>query len=191
MILFSVTDSREQGYALGADYLAKPIDRQQLTRLLAKYRGEKASPACLVVDDDARQRELLAKLLSDEGWRVRQAENGIAALRQVAEEEPQLILLDLIMPQLDGFGFLGQMRKNSSWREIPVVVLTAMDLGPEERGRLNGGVEKVLQKSALSLDELRQEIQSVAKVVLRSHRQRAVSEPRRHRLQLASRAIRP
>lgn len=168
VILFSVTDSRQQGYALGADYLAKPIDRQQLLQLLTKYRGEKASPACLVVDDDARQREILKKLLVEEGWRVREAENGIAALRQVAEEEPQLVLLDLIMPQLDGFGFLGQMRKNSSWREIPVVVLTAMDLGQEERAKLNGGVEKVLQKSALSLDELRQEIQSVARVVLRS-----------------------
>ena len=168
VILFSVTDSREQGYALGADYLAKPIDRKQLTQLLTKYRGEKASPTCLVVDDDARQRDILKKLLQEESWRVREAENGIAALRQVAEEEPQLILLDLIMPQLDGFGFLGQMRKNSTWREIPVVVLTAMDLGQEERERLNGGVEKVLQKSALSLDELRQEIQSVARVVLRA-----------------------
>jgi len=175
VILFSVTDTRQQGYALGADYLAKPIDRRQLAEVLAKYRGEKASPTCLVVDDDAGQRGILRKLLEDERWAVREAENGLVALRQVAEEEPQLILLDLIMPQLDGFGFLGQMRKNSNWREIPVVVLTAMDLGSEERARLNGGVERVLQKSALSLDELRQEIQSVARLALRSapHERRA------------------
>lgn len=167
VILFSVTDSREQGYALGADYLAKPIDRRQLATLLAKYRGDAASPQCLVIDDDAGQRQLLKKMLEEAGWRVREAENGLTGLRQVSEDEPQLILLDLIMPQLDGFGFLGQMRKNSHWREIPVVVLTAMDLGEDERRRLNGGVERVLQKSALSLDELRQEIQSVARMVLR------------------------
>jgi signal transduction histidine kinase/DNA-binding response OmpR family regulator len=168
VVLFTVTDSREQGYALGADYLAKPIDRQQLQALLAKYRGQKTSPTCLVVDDDARQREILRKVLEEEKWTVRQAENGVAALRQVAEEVPQLILLDLIMPQLDGFGFLNQLRKSSAWRDVPVVVLTAMDLGAEERARLNGGVERVLQKSAFTLDELRQEIQGVARLIQRA-----------------------
>ena len=79
------------------------------------------------------------------------------------ESQPSLILLDLIMPQLDGFGFITQMRKNAAFKSIPVVVLTAMDIGPQEIERLNGGVERILQKGAYSLDELKSEIRSLAR----------------------------
>ena len=163
VIMISVSDQRQKGYALGAEYLTKPIDRRQLSSLLAKYRGKEERPLGLVVDDDPDLRAVVRRALEEEGWQVEEAENGIAALRRVAEAEPHLILLDLMMPQLDGFGFLAQMRKNEAWRRIPTVVLTAMDLGPEERARLNGGVEKVLQKGAYDLEELQQEILSLAR----------------------------
>ena len=167
VIMISVSDEREKGIAMGAEYLSKPIDRGKLAALLAKHHGDGEHPVGLILDDDARQREILRNVLEGQGWRVEEAENGVAGLRKVAECRPSLILLDLIMPQMDGFGFLGQLRKNTNWREIPVVVLTAMDLGPEERARLNGGVERVLQKAAYSLPELKEEIQSLARLSLR------------------------
>ena len=163
VIMISVSDQRQKGYALGAEYLTKPIDRRQLAGLLSKYRGDEAQPLGLVIDDDAELRTVVRRFLEEEGWQVMEAENGIAGLRRVAEAEPHLILLDLMMPQLDGFGFLEQVRKNDSWRRIPTVVLTAMDLGAEERSRLNGGVEKVLQKGAMDLEQLQQEILSLAR----------------------------
>ena len=163
VIMISVSDQRQKGYAMGAEYLTKPIDRERLIALLDKYRGPGATPEVLVVDDDADIRAILRKLLEEQGCRVREAENGVAALRRVSESQPSLILLDLIMPQLDGFGFMAQLRKNPALKSIPIVVLTAMDIGPEEIARLNGGVERILQKGAYSLDELKAEIRTLAR----------------------------
>ncbi len=163
VIMISVSDQRQKGYALGAEYLMKPIDRGQLLILLEKYSRRGTTPEVMVVDDDPDLRAVLRKLLEEQGCAVVEAENGLAALRLVAESPPSLILLDLIMPQLDGFGFMSQLRKNPALRSIPVVVLTAMDIGPEETARLNGGVEQILQKGAFSLEELKAEIKSLAR----------------------------
>ena len=164
VIMISISDQAQHGYALGAEYLGKPIDRKRLTALLHKYRGQDGdAPIGLVIDDDPQLRELMRHLLEEQGWQVGEAENGVAGLRRLAERQPNLILLDLVMPQLDGFGFMTQLRKNNAWRSIPVVVLTAKDLGPEERERLNGGVERILEKGAYGLDELKAEIRSLAR----------------------------
>ena len=168
VVMISVSDEAKKGIALGADFLAKPIDRDKLKSLLAKYgNGDGRQRTALVVEDDEDQRRLVAKALGEQGWQVVEAENGVAGLRRLAEDEPDLIFLDLIMPQLDGFGFVSQLRRNAAWRKIPVVVLTAMDLGPAEIERLNGGVERILQKSAYSFEELKDEIQSLARTSLR------------------------
>jgi CheY-like chemotaxis protein len=161
--MISISDQRQRGYAMGADYLTKPIDRKKLIALLDKHRRGGATPEVLVVDDDPGLRAMLRKLLEEQGCKVAEAENGLAALRRLNESQPSLILLDLIMPQLDGFGFMAQMRKNPALKSIPVVVLTAMDIGPQEIERLNGGVERILQKSAYDLDELKAEIRSLAR----------------------------
>ncbi len=163
VIMISISDQRQRGYAMGAEYLTKPIDRGQLIALLDKHRQRGRTPEVLVVDDDASLRAMLRKLLEEQGCKVSEAENGLAALRRLNESQPSLILLDLIMPQLDGFGFMAQMRKNAAWKSIPVVVLTAMDIGPQEIERLNGGVERILQKGAYNLDELKSEIRSLAR----------------------------
>ncbi|MDA8018348.1 MAG: response regulator [Thermoanaerobaculia bacterium] len=167
VVMISVSDEGKKGIALGADFLSKPIDRNKLKSLLSKYGNGEGQRTALVVEDDEDQRRLVAKALADQGWQVLEAENGVAGLRRLADQEPDLIFLDLIMPQLDGFGFVSQLRRNAAWREIPVVVLTAMDLGPSEIERLNGGVERILQKSAYSYEELKDEIQSLARTSLR------------------------
>ena len=163
VIMLSISDQKQKGYAMGAEYLTKPIDREQLLTVLDRYRSRGTTPDVLVVDDDPNLRTMVRKLLEEQGCGVREAENGLAALRRIADGAPSLILLDLIMPQLDGFGFLSQMRKDDALRSIPVVVLTAMDIGPEEIERLNGGVERILQKSAYNLEELKAEIRSLAR----------------------------
>ncbi len=163
VIMISISDQRQRGYAMGAEYLTKPIDREQLIAVLAKYRRRGSTPEVLVVDDDDSLRGMLRKLLEEQGCKVSEAENGLAALRRMNESQPSLILLDLIMPRLDGFGFITQMRKNAAFKSIPVVVLTAMDIGPQEIERLNGGVERILKKGAYSLDELKSEIRSLAR----------------------------
>jgi CheY-like chemotaxis protein len=93
-------------------------------------------------------------LLTQQGWAVTEAENGRVALERVAEQRPVLIVLDLMMPTMDGFAFIAALRQREAWRTIPVVVLTAKDLTPEERQRLHGSVEQILLKGAYSREDL-------------------------------------
>jgi hypothetical protein len=111
-----------------------------------------------VVDDDPNARDMLRRGLEKAGWSVVEAENGRAALARLAHSAPRLILLDLMMPEMDGFEFLVEMRSRAEWRDIPVLVVTAKDLTAEERDRLNGDVERVLQKGGAELEELLREI---------------------------------
>ncbi len=159
VIMATILDDRNLGFALGAtDYLTKPIDREYLARLLQKYRC--ASPPCLVlvVEDAPELRELIRRLLEKEGWMVAEAENGRVALDRVAERRPALIVLDLMMPEMDGFAFIEALRQNEAWRAIPIVVVTAKDLTAEDHQRLNGYVQNILHKGAYRRDELLQEL---------------------------------
>ena len=159
VVMLTMVSDEDKGYALGAtDYLQKPIERTELAGVLRRYRC--ANPPCpvLVVEDGEDIRAMLRRSLEKEGWRVSEAANGIEGLERVRENRPELILLDLMMPEMDGFQFLVQLRANPFWRSIPVVVLTAMDLGPEEHRRLRGSVERVLQKGAFEQSQLLQEV---------------------------------
>jgi PAS domain S-box-containing protein len=159
VIMLTIVDDKNLGYALGAaDYLTKPVDWDRLAAILQKYRC--AHPPCtvLVVEDDADTRDMLQRMLTRENWAVIEATNGRVALERMAESQPELILLDLMMPEMDGFGFLEALRQQDAWRSIPVVAVTAKDLTPEDRQRLNGYVEQILQKGAYSREELLHEI---------------------------------
>ena len=147
------------GFALGAsDYLIKPIDQEYLARLLQKYRCAHPPCAVLVVEDEAGLRELMRRLLEKEGWLVAEAENGRVALKRVAENRPELIVLDLMMPEMDGFTFIEALRQREAWRGIPIVVVTAKDLTAEDHRRLNGYVQQILHKGAYGRDELLREV---------------------------------
>ena len=125
----------------------------------------------LVVEEDADTRDMLQRLLTRENWAVTEATNGRVALERMAESQPELILLDLMMPEMDGFAFLEALRQQDAWRSIPVVVVTAIDLTPEDRQRLNGYVEQILQKGAYSREELLHEVYHlVAAACVRSGR---------------------
>jgi signal transduction histidine kinase/DNA-binding response OmpR family regulator len=162
VIMLTIVDDKNLGYALGAaDYLTKPIDRERLAIILQKYRC--AHPPCtvLVVEDDADTCDTLRRMLEKEGWTVSEAANGRVALAQVAARRPDVVLLDLMMPEMDGFEFVAELRKRQEWRTIPVVVVTAKDLTPEDRQRLSGHVEKILQKAASSREDLLREVRDL------------------------------
>ncbi len=159
VIMVTVVDDRNMGFALGAtDFLTKPIDREYLAQLLQKYRC--SSPPCpvLVVEDEPELRELMRRLLEKEGWVVAEAENGRVALERVAESRPELIVLDLMMPEMDGFAFIEALRQNEAWRSIPIVVVTAKDLTAEDHRRLNGYVQQILHKGAYDRETLLREL---------------------------------
>jgi PAS domain S-box-containing protein len=168
VIMLTMLDDKNIGYALGAsDYLTKPIDRDRLAMLLSKYRGDRSLCSVLLVEDDTVTRTLMRWMLDKEGWTVVEAENGRIALEQVAKRRPDLILLDLMMPQMDGFTFIGELRQNSAWRTIPIVVITALALTPEDRLRLSNYVVQILQKGAFTQEELLREVRELVSACIR------------------------
>ena len=158
VILLSIVDEKNRGYALGAtDYMIKPIDRARLSRMLRNICGALGRHVLLVDDDDMMRRGMRGALEQD-GWQVSEAENGRVALARLADTRPDIIMLDLVMPEMDGFEFLVEMRSHAEWRDVPVLVVTAKDLTAEERSHLNGDVTRVLQKGGAELPELLREI---------------------------------
>jgi CheY-like chemotaxis protein len=157
--MLTIVDDKNLGYALGAaDYLTKPIDRERLATVLGKYRRDLP---VLVVDDDAELRALLRRMLEPAGYRVVEADNGRAALDRLRDVTPSVVLLDLMMPEMDGFEFVAEFRRHEPWRAIPIVVITAKDLSRDDRERLNGYVQKILQKGAYGRDELLAEVREM------------------------------
>ena len=162
VVMMTMMNASEMGYMLGAsDYLTKPIDRNRLQGVLAKYRPKSQGDSVLIVEDDAPTREVLGRTLERLGWSIVEAANGRIALERVKAHTPALILLDLQMPEMDGFEFLDALRRNAAWREVPVVVVTSRDLTQADRDRLNGEVEGILQKGAYSREALLTEIRQV------------------------------
>ncbi|MFN0169023.1 MAG: response regulator [Bryobacteraceae bacterium] len=158
VVMLTIVDNQNRGYSLGAaDYLTKPIDRDRLAVVLRRFARQGLPLSVLVVEDDPASQEYLKKTLEGYGWTVRQAENGRVALAAMEQEAPDAILLDLMMPVMDGFQFLDELRRQAMWREIPVVVVAARDLTAEERNLLHGQVGLVLQKGAYSAEELLRE----------------------------------
>ena len=155
VIMLTMIDDRTRGYSLGAvDYLMKPVDREQLHKTLSRYRKDGDSGTVLLVEDDLKNRDMMARTLEKAGWQVSEAGNGREALDHLAIKLPDLILLDLMMPVMDGFSFLAEMRAKAEWQHIPVIVVTAKDLTPDDRQRLNGMVKQVLEKSPHTSEQL-------------------------------------
>jgi CheY-like chemotaxis protein len=150
VVMLTIVDDKSMGFALGAaDYFTKPIDWQRLAGVLHKYRKPAASQTVLVVEDDERTREMLRRTLEKEGWQVREAANGCLSLEQLSHGAPGLILLDLMMPEMDGFGFMQELRKRPDCAQVPVIVITAKYFAEEDRRRLSGEVARILGKEAL------------------------------------------
>ncbi len=168
VIMLTMVDDKKRGFALGAsDYLTKPVDRSKLTTLVQKYRANKGKTGklppgeVLIVEDDSDVLEMLERTLSRLGWSVRTAGNGRVAIDRIAESVPDLVLLDLMMPEMDGFQFLTEIQRVEQWQTIPIIVVTAKDLTQDEQMLLHGQVEKVLTKQAHTRKQLMQEIRKL------------------------------
>ncbi len=171
VIMLTIVDDKNLGYALGAsDYLTKPIDRERLVKVLTQHRRDRP---VLVVDDDAGLRQLLRRMLEPEGFTVVEAENGRVALERLDDVRPSVILLDLMMPEMDGFEFVAEFRRHEAWRAIPIVVVTAKDLSQDDRERLNGHVQKILQKGTHGRDQLLAEVRELVGASVANRRSRA------------------
>jgi len=144
----TILDEQRLGFALGAsEYLTKPIDRARLRRVIGTYVPERGSGRVLIVDDDAGTRTQLRRALEADDWAVAEAENGRRALERLDEGPLALVLLDLMMPEMDGFEFLEALRARETGRRTPVVIVTAKDLSDEDHRRLTGSVERVVSKT--------------------------------------------
>jgi len=177
VILMTIMDEKNRGYSLGAaDYLVKPVDRERLGVILRGIVGPGARRVLVVDDDDIMRRGVL-QALEKEGWTVSEADHGRAGLEHLAEALPDVIVLDLMMPEMDGFEFLDELRKRAEWRHIPVVVVTAKDLTEEDHRRLNGEVERVLQKDAPTRDDMLREVSAtLAGCIERGRARKAAGE---------------
>ena len=152
VIMLTMVDDKKRGYAMGvAGYLRKPAQRDDLVRLLDKYVSRNLKPDVLVVDDELNMRELLRRNLEDLQCNVRESENGLRAIEEYGQKRPDLIILDLMMPEMDGFEFVEYLREHHEER-TPIVIMTAKEITAEDRQRLNGAVEILLTK-----DDLRQQ----------------------------------
>ncbi len=160
VIVLTMLDDTNLGFTLGAAaFMTKPVDRERLLGLL-RTNTRQGGPI-LVVDDDPAAREVVRRQLERDGWEVTEAANGEEALAAVERQRPALIVLDMLMPVLDGFGVVAELRASESWRDIPVVVLTAKDLTAIDREALEGGVRRILQKGSLSRDALLGEVRTL------------------------------
>ncbi|HSG48125.1 MAG TPA: response regulator [Longimicrobiales bacterium] len=146
VIMLSIMDEKPMGMALGASgYLTKPVRKERLLAVIHHFAAP-GDARVLVVEDDPDTRDLVRRTLEGIGCSVIEAENGRVGLDRVDQDRPSLILLDLMMPEMDGFGFLEELQRRPEATDIPVVVMTAKELTDEDRARLNGGVERILEK---------------------------------------------
>jgi PAS domain S-box-containing protein len=167
VVMLTIVDNKNLGYALGAaDYLTKPIQRDRLLAILKKYCPPPEPATVMVVEDDLETQEVIRRLLEKAEIQVVVAENGRVALERLAENQPGLILLDLMMPEMDGFQFVDHVRQHKAWSAIPIVVVTAKDLTAADRLRLNGYVAEIIQKDAKGQEELLAEVSKMVKTRL-------------------------
>lgn len=154
VIILSVTDDKNLGYTLGAsDYLIKPVSRERVVEVIDKYIA-KQDHTVLIIEDDATACEMMSKMLKKEGYAVAVAHNGREALRQLESRVPGLVLLDLMMPEMDGFQFVNELRKHPSYLSIPIVVVTAKTITSEDRLKLTGYVKQIIQKGSYDHKQL-------------------------------------
>jgi len=150
VVMLTIIDDKNLGFSLGAaDYLTKPVDREKLVRVIRRYSRDGKGGRALIVDDDEAARDRLRELLRGEKWEVREARNGVEGLSALGESMPDLILLDLMMPEMNGFEFLAALHAREGGQQVPVVVVTSHDLSPAEREHLSIHVARVFDKDHL------------------------------------------
>ena len=156
VIMVSVLNERGMAIPLGAaDFVTKPVDRQRLTAILREHCAGPSGASILVVEDDLPTREALCRTLVSMGYAAHETVNGRSGLEWLTKHPvPSLILLDLMMPEMDGFQFLRELRRQPAFVNVPVIVVTAKELTAEDVRILSGQTEKIIAKDQTYLSEL-------------------------------------
>jgi CheY-like chemotaxis protein len=170
VIMLTIVDEWNRGFALGAvEYMTKPINSDRLVRLVEQHRRDRVmaesdtTDYILIVEDDAGLRELLHRTIEQGGGNAVAVSDGRTALAQVAQSRPSVILLDLMLPEMDGLQVIDELRASPAGQTIPIIVLTAKDLTVEERVRLDTSVSQILQKGTYTSDELLRNVYNLAR----------------------------
>jgi len=162
VVMCTVIDEQNLGFSLGAsDYILKPVNWEHLREVLARVQKDTTKGDVLVIEDDEDTRTRVGALLARNGWTVTEAENGRAALDTLWDRVPAIVLLDLNMPEMDGFTFLRQFRSRKEWAAVPVVVMTARDLSIGERAELKGGGARIFEKGKVGMRELVEQLRAL------------------------------
>ncbi len=156
VILLTIIDEKEKGFALGAsDYLLKPVSAETVARVLDRHRKGSPPFSVLVVEDDESTLAAYRGMVERAGWECLTATNALQALAILEDRIPSLALLDLMMPGMDGFELVAEFQNRPLWRDIPVIVVTAKDITPEDRARLDWPqIQRVVQKGGYGRKEL-------------------------------------
>jgi PAS domain S-box-containing protein len=155
VIMQTVLDEQHFAYTLGASgYLQKPVKRPQLAEALASVLASHDGKSVLIVDDDAAANSRLKTMFEKQGWRVRLARDGAEGLDAMVRSRPSLVLVDLIMPGMNGYEFVRQVRAHDEWSAIPLVVMTAEDVKSAKVRTLAPAAKAIVQKGAMSMADL-------------------------------------
>jgi signal transduction histidine kinase/CheY-like chemotaxis protein len=159
-----LSETNEELKVKGAtEFLSKPLNWDHFVSIFKKYRKKPTDFSILVIEDDAINREALARILNKSGWNVLEAIDGPSAFKLLNTETiPDLILLDLILPEMNGFELITRLRQNQDWKDIPIIINSAKELTLEERGRLQGDVVEILKKGDVTCSELLQAVRMVS-----------------------------
>ncbi|MFN2108304.1 MAG: GAF domain-containing protein [Anaerolineae bacterium] len=161
IIVCSIMSESDKGLSMGvADYLVKPVTEQDLLDALIHLEHPGMAGHVLIVDDNSDDRKLLRRILEDAGYKVQEAPGGAEAISMIHTDPPNLLVLDLMMPDVDGFAVLENLKMNQLTRDIPVVVVTAKELGKSERARLQQRVQALLQKGLFDQNQLLDDVLS-------------------------------
>jgi len=169
IIIISVTDQKKLGFSMGAvGYFVKPVNPEELLETIKRLPRPNLRmnqhPKVLVIDDDKTASDLMELILESEGYEVLKCFNGRDGLRVTEEKQPDLIILDLIMPEISGFNVAYQLKQNPSTRGIPIIILTSMDVDDEAKEQLQGFVSGLMNKSRFTKKDLLREINAIERM---------------------------
>jgi CheY-like chemotaxis protein len=169
IIIISITDEKKLGFSMGAvDYFVKPVNKEDLLnaikRLPHPLTKQNGHPKVLIIDDDRTAAELIQVILESEGYTVIKTTNGREGVRLAASEAPDLIILDLIMPEMSGFNVAYQLKQNAHTRNTPIIILTSMEVDEETREQMAGYISTMMSKSRFTKKDLLREINTIEKM---------------------------
>lgn len=169
IIIISITDEKKLGFSLGAvDYFVKPVNKEELLATLKRIPIKKSShrnnPKILVIDDDPTAIELIELILETEGYEVIKTYDGKEGFELITKEKPDLVILDLIMPEISGFNIAYQMRQNPETKNIPIIILTSMEIDDQTREKMEGFVTTIMSKQKFTKKDLLKEINSIERM---------------------------